>query len=302
MISPKTLPMIQSLEGCRFGEEWTVQSTEDGFSVFDDLPEHGLAIVGTRYPQRRSLDLVEKTISELRNTRLVIISGFAKGIDRHAHEMAIRYGLRTLAILGCGIDRDYPRENHDLRGKIVDNGGAILSQFPLGTAPLPKNFYERNGLISGLSKAVWVVEAAAVSGTLNTASWANRLNRDLYATPTFPGDAFYQGNEKLLSQRQTDRYPPAQPLFSAQSFEASWSRLLGPGRKTAPLTLVKPQTEIQEWVKTLESQHGVCHLQALLQHASLLGQSPGQFYLNFETEINQGYLRHWSDGRVEALI
>ena len=150
--------------GFRFLEIETNDSdTEENKTseLFSSLPENGLAIVGTRFPQRKSFDLLEKTMEELKGSGLVIVSGFARGIDSRAHELAIEYGLKTIAILGCGLNIDYPRENHILRKKILAHGGLIISPFETGLPPIPRNFLSRNQLIAYFSKAVWVVEAAA---------------------------------------------------------------------------------------------------------------------------------------------
>jgi DNA protecting protein DprA len=203
-----------------------VESFTTDLSLLDQLPECGFAIVGTRTPQRRSFELLEKTMADLRGSNLVIISGLARGIDSRAHELAIEHGLKTIAILGNGIDIDYPRENRHLRKKIVEHGGMVISQFERQMAPIKYNFIHRNQLIAGLSSAVWVVEAAAISGTLNTAKHAASFNRDLYATPCFPGDPFFQGNEKLLSEQHPDRYPIAKPFFGSHSLSPTWRELM----------------------------------------------------------------------------
>ena len=301
--SPHELSLSESLDGCRIQDRWYSEHRDPDRSLLADLPSLGLAIVGTRHPQRRSLELVEKTISELKDTRMIIVSGFARGIDSHAHEMAIQYGLQTLAILGCGIDQNYPKENRRLRDRILDSGGMILSPFALGTPPLPRNFFERNGLIAGLSQAVWVVEAAAVSGTLNTANWATRLNRQLYATPCFPGDHFYQGNEKLLSQRAPDRYPIAEPFFGVHILTSTWTTLSNLGDIQDTFQFKKgPTTEIQRWVLELRSEWGECQVQALMNHASKNGKTLGQFYQEFEAEVEAGLIKHDSNGRVEVNL
>jgi hypothetical protein len=301
--SPHELSLSHALDGCRIQDQWYYEHHDHSLSLLADLPDLGLAIVGTRHPQRRSLELVEKTISELKDTRIIIVSGFARGIDSHAHEMAIQYGLPTLAILGCGIDQNYPKENRRLRDRILDSGGMILSPFAPGTPPLPRNFFERNGLIAGLSQAVWVVEAAAVSGTLNTANWATRLNRQLYATPCFPGDHFYQGNEKLLSQRAPDRYPVAEPFFGVHSLASTWTTLLNRDESQDRFQFnPSPQTEIQRWILELKSEWGECQVQALMNHASQKGKTLGQFYQEFESELAAGLIKHDSSGRVEVNL
>jgi len=256
--------------------------------LLNSLPASGLAVVGTRYPQRRSFELLEKTFRELKDSGLVIVSGFARGIDSRAHELALEHGLKTIAILGCGLNIDYPRENRVLRQKILDQDGIIISPFDSGTEPIPRNFLHRNRLIAYFSKAVWVVEAAAVSGTLNTAHHASELNRDLYATSSFPNDLFFEGNQKLLSQRDSSKYPSAYPFFDAFSFGTSWNQLKVIDSKNKKK---KPDrrniSRIQKWILDLKHEQGECRIQSLMNFATTQGLSPGQFYLEFQKELDQ---------------
>ncbi|MBC7396359.1 MAG: DNA-protecting protein DprA [Bdellovibrionales bacterium] len=302
-ISPLELSAFKTFDRYRTPAHLDVQTRDGDYSWLEELPDIGLAIVGTRHPQKRSIELLEKTISDLKHTRMVIISGFARGIDSYAHEFAIQNGLRTLAFLGCGIHQDYPRENHALRRKILDAGGAVISQFANDAIPLARNFHDRNGLIAGFAKATWVVEAAEVSGTLNTASWAQRFNRDLYATSCFPLDHYYQGNVKLLSEKETNKYPVARSFFHVGSFGATWSDFNTSGliQDCLPFTRA-PKTEIQKWVLKLKADTGECSVQNLMNYATTQGQTLGRFYLQFEKEMEAGYLRQDSSGRVDVLL
>jgi len=272
-----------------------IESRDDNLDLLNDLPALGLAIVGSRLPQRRSCEHLERVMADLRGSGLIILSGLARGIDSRSHELALEHGLKTIAVLGCGIDVDYPRENRHLRRRIVEAGGLIISQFPRGTAPLKGNFLNRNQLIAGFAKAVWVVEAAAISGTLNTAKHASSFNRDLYATSCFPGDPIFEGNERLISEQRTDRYPVARPLFNAQSLAPTWSDLGNPAPGPSAL---KPETLLQQWVIELQGEYGECPVQALMNHAYGQGLTLGKFYLQYEKELEQGKLAQDADGRV----
>jgi DNA processing protein len=185
--------------------------------LIDRLPNDGLAVVGTRSPDRRALFLVVETIRRLRGSCLIIVSGLARGIDSAAHEAAISSGLPTIAILGCGINQTYPPENIRLRKKIIDAGGLILSDYPPDADPLPSFFVQRNRLIAGLSTATWIVQSGYRSGALNTAHRALRLGRRVFVTPSFPGDPSFLGNESLLS-----REPGTSALWSAESLSSQW--------------------------------------------------------------------------------
>ena len=264
-----------------------IESENDSGSLLHSLPDQGLAIVGTRYPQQKSFELLENTIKDLAGSNLVIVSGFAKGVDSRAHELAIEHGLKTIAILGCGLNIDYPRENRVLRKKILDHGGMIISPFERDEPALPRNFLNRNQLIAYFSKAVWVVEAAAISGTLNTAKHASELNRDLYATPCFPNDPFFEGNQKLLSQQNSEKYPVADLFYSVNSFGKTWKNIsmVNTIHKT---TKRKNRSKIQNWILNLQFEQGECRVQSLMNFAISKGITAGQFYQEYEIELNSG--------------
>ncbi len=141
-----------------------------------------VAIIGTRRMTDYGKRMAAKFARELAKNKVTIVSGLARGIDTIAHKAALSAGGRTIAVLGCGLDIVYPPENKSLAERIK-NSGVIISEFPLGTKPLGKNFLTRNRIISGLSLAVLVVEGARRSGTLSTASWAANQGRDVFAIP-----------------------------------------------------------------------------------------------------------------------
>jgi DNA processing protein len=147
------------------------------------LSRPGIAIVGTRHPSPYGSGVAEMLARDLAVRRLLIISGMARGIDSCAHRGALAARMPTVAVWGTGIDVVYPKENKKLAEEILALGGAIVSEVPMGTFPAPQNFPRRNRILSGLSVAVLVVEAAENSGTRVTARCAAEQNRDLYAVP-----------------------------------------------------------------------------------------------------------------------
>jgi DNA processing protein len=114
---------------------------------------------------------------------MVILSGMARGVDTAAHKGALDAGGKTVAVWGTSIDVVYPKENKKLAERIVEQGGAIVSEFAMGTFPAPQNFPIRNRILSGMSVGVLVVEAGEYSGTRITARCAMEQNRDVYAVP-----------------------------------------------------------------------------------------------------------------------
>ncbi len=141
-----------------------------------------LAVVGTRKSSKYGWDSASQLSFELAEQGFTIVSGLAQGIDGAAHRGALRAGGRTIAVVGTGIDVVYPRANADLAEEILDKG-AIISELPLRSKPLPQNFPQRNRLISGMSLGVLVAEAPERSGALNTVSHALEQGRDVFALP-----------------------------------------------------------------------------------------------------------------------
>ncbi|PSH02953.1 MAG: DNA-protecting protein DprA [Acidobacteria bacterium] len=147
------------------------------------LLEVGIAVIGTRHPTPYGLGMAERLSTDLANTGLVIISGMARGIDSIAHKGAVQARGRTIAVFGTGVDVIYPRENRKLADQILALGGALVSEFPVGTGPNPHNFPLRNRIISGLSRGVLVVEAGEFSGTRITSRCALEQCREVFAVP-----------------------------------------------------------------------------------------------------------------------
>ena len=147
------------------------------------LLDVGIAVIGTRHPTPYGLGMAERLSQDLANCGLVIISGMARGIDSVAHKGAVQARGRTVAVFGTGVDVIYPRENKKLSEQILEFGGALVSEFPLGTGPTPHNFPLRNRIISGLSRGVLVVEAGEYSGTRITSRCALEQCREVYAVP-----------------------------------------------------------------------------------------------------------------------
>ena len=147
------------------------------------LSRPAIAVVGTRHPSPYGSGVAEMLARDLAVRRLLIVSGMARGIDSCAHRGALTARMPTVAVWGTGIDVVYPKENKKLAEEILEGGGAIVSELPMGTFPAPQNFPRRNRILSGLCVAVLVVEAAENSGTRVTARCAAEQNRDLFAVP-----------------------------------------------------------------------------------------------------------------------
>ena len=137
---------------------------------------------------------------ELAAKNFTVVSGLARGIDSEAHQGALDARGRTVAVMGCGIDIIYPPENRQLAEAIVEGGGALISELPVGTPPVAQNFPGRNRLISGLCLGVVIVEAAEKSGSLITARMALEQDRQVFAVPGSPLTGRSRGSNRLLKE------------------------------------------------------------------------------------------------------
>ncbi len=157
-----------------------------------------LAIVGARAASEAGLRMAHRLALELAAKGFTVVSGLARGVDGAAHQGALDAGGRTVAVMGCGVDVIYPREHRKLAEAIIEGGGAIVSELPLGTQPMAENFPTRNRILSGLCVGVVIVEAAEKSGSLITARMALEQNRQVFAVPGSPLTGKTRGSNRLL--------------------------------------------------------------------------------------------------------
>ena len=162
-----------------------------------------VAIVGTRKPTAYGREVTKRLAGELAQAGVVIVSGMALGIDAIAHQAALDTGSTTIAVQANGLHRLYPTSNRRLGEDIIRRGGAIISELEEGVEPMQHRFLERNRLVSGMSDAVIVVEAAARSGTLNTAAHALVQGVELLAVPGHITSSMSAGCNQLLRQGAT---------------------------------------------------------------------------------------------------
>lgn len=170
------------------------------------LPEERwptVAIVGTRKPTAYGKEVTEQLAEELAKRGVVVISGLAFGVDAIAHRATLQVGGTTLAILANGLPDIYPASHKSLAEEIIANGGAILSEYDPGEKARPYRFLERNRLVSGLADAVIITEAAARSGTLNTAMHALEQGKEVFVVPGNITSPMSSGCNALLKQGAT---------------------------------------------------------------------------------------------------
>ncbi|MBI4799769.1 MAG: DNA-protecting protein DprA [Desulfarculus sp.] len=188
----------------------------------------GVALVGSREMTAYGRRVAENLAGDLARAGVSVISGLARGVDTVAHQAALAAGGHTVGVLGSGLNVTYPAENGRIMAEMARQG-AVISEFPLGTRPAPANFPVRNRIISGLSRAVVVVEAGLKSGSLITARHALDQGREVLAVPGPLGAPGSQGCHELIRQG-------ARLLTSAQD-------LLAPGALPPLLALAAPAAE-----------------------------------------------------------
>ncbi|NQT23051.1 MAG: DNA-protecting protein DprA [Candidatus Omnitrophica bacterium] len=160
---------------------------------------YSIAVVGARKSSTYGRETAARLARELAEKSITVVSGMARGIDTYAHRGALESGGRTIAVLGCGINIIYPPENKSLMEEI-SKSGAVISEFPINTPPLRRNFPMRNRIISGLSFGVVVVEAAEKSGSLITASLALEQGREVFSVPGRVDTRLSRGTLALIKE------------------------------------------------------------------------------------------------------
>ena len=158
--------------------------------------ETSVAVVGTRRPTEYGYRVTTELCTELAARGVTVVSGLALGIDARAHKATLDARGRTVAVLGNGLDTVYPRENRRLAERIVEDGGAVVSEFPLGARPEASNFPRRNRIISGMTLGTLITEASETSGTRWTVYHALEQNREIFCVP----GSIYSDASKLTNR------------------------------------------------------------------------------------------------------
>ncbi len=266
------------------------------------LTQPGIAVVGTRHPTPYGSGMAERLASDLAAQGLVIISGMARGVDTASHRGAISAKGKTVAVFGTGVDVIYPKENSRLSEQILDFGGALVSEFPIGTSAFPQNFPIRNRILSGMSIGVLVVEAAEYSGTRITARLALEQDRDVFAVPGNvtnknswgPNTLIKQGAKLVATWEDVWEDLPSEvrltlaPHASNESETSSPASLFPddglPPHEKLILSLLKADeaTHIDELVEKLESKMSSSEIFAVLfelELTSKIRQMPGKNFV-----------------------
>ena len=166
----------------------------------ENLNLKSIAIIGSRNCSEKGKDIAKQFSYDLSQLGFCIISGMAKGIDTSAHIGALNAGGKTIAVLGSGFNHIFPKENIKLFERIIENGGTVVSEYPINTKPESKKFIERNRIVSGLSLGVLIVEAKWRSGTSITADFARRQNKKIFCIAHDLDDNTGEGTNRLIKK------------------------------------------------------------------------------------------------------
>jgi DNA processing protein len=255
-----------------------------------DGDERAVAIVGSRSASDYGLKVARSISRGLASLGFTVVSGMARGIDGAAHEAALEAGARTIAVLGCGVDRVYPPEHVALYRRITGQG-AVISEFPMGARPAAFNFPARNRLISGLALGVVVVEATERSGSLITAALALEQNREVFAVPGAVGSSRSRGAHRLIRQG-------AKLVESAEDVIEEIAPQLAVRQSTPARLRDLPEQCGEEGRKIFGLlQERILHIDEVIQTSGLSSARVSQILLDLEL---QGFLRQLPGNRYLA--
>ena len=173
-----------------------------------------ISMVGTRHLTAYGKKFVEDCLTSFSGQNLTTVSGLALGTDAEVHEQSLVQNIPTIAVLAHGFQTLYPAKNKNLSERIVDQGGALITEFNSSQSPERENFIQRNRIVAGFSSATIVVESAFGGGSMSTATFANQYNRDVFALPGRISDKYSQGCNHLIMQNKASIISTLQDLIS----------------------------------------------------------------------------------------
>lgn len=191
---------------------------------FDDSLDK-ITLVGTRNLTLYGKTFLHDFFSEINSKKLITISGLALGADTEVHEQSIANNIPTIAVLAHGFHTLYPSKNRKLAHKILENGGALLTEFNSSQKPDRENFIQRNRIVAALSASTIVVETAFGGGSISTATFANNYNREVYALPGRITDKFSQGCNLLISQNKAATISSIKDLLTQLNINENFSKM-----------------------------------------------------------------------------
>ena len=198
----------------------------------EDIFKNCLAVVGSRRLTSYGRRATEQIVSECAAAGITIVSGFMYGGDEAAHSACVKAGGRTIAVMPCGIDLIFPPNQKDIYNKILENNGLIISEYPEGFKPVNYSFVQRDRIVAGLCKAVFVTEASLNSGSLITANYAKKMDKKVFALPGQIFSEVSKGTLKLIKEG-------AEPVIEANDILSYLKVLVNPKKSGSPSSVKK---------------------------------------------------------------
>jgi DNA processing protein len=248
-----------------------------------------LSIVGTRKVTEYGKSMTRSLVESLVPYGITVVSGLAYGVDGEAHKACVDFGVPTIAVLGHGLNKIYPSAHTRLANEMVENGGALISEFSIASKPDRENFPQRNRIVAGMCDATLVVESAAKGGSIITAELANDYHRDVFAIPGRVGDLRSEGCNKLIKGHRAALFESVKDLeyvmgwnlpAKAKPIQKKIFVDLSPDEE-AILNLLKEKgrTQIDELSLSLKSPVSMAMVHLLnLELNGLVRSLPGKFY------------------------
>lgn len=236
-----------------------------------------VAIVGTRSATDYGKAFCEKLVADLKNSKAIIVSGLAYGIDVYAHKAALKNEMETIGVMAHGLDRIYPGLHRSIAEKMVEHGGLLTEYLP-GTKPDKENFPQRNRIVAGISDAVVIVEAAKKGGALITAEIANSYNRDVFAVPGRLNDYFSEGCNHLIKLNKAVLIESAKDIEYIMGWEEQQSKKIN---NTQRNLFVELNTEEKSLVDLI-NQNGSMDIDTICSNITLPVSKVSATLLNLE--------------------
>ena len=230
-----------------------------------------LAVVGSRKHTHYGRQVLEKLVPNLVACGIQIVSGLAYGIDAVAHKSTLIAGGITVAVIGSGLDNIYPSDNCTLADEIITSGGTIISEYPLGTAPLRQHFPARNRIISGIAKGTLIVECDIKSGAMITAHHALEQNREVFALPGQITAQTSMGPNSLIKMG-------AKPITEAKDIVESFNLRWQGGREQI---VISPVTDNEKFIYELIGNEPM-HVDIIVEQSKLKSDEVGSTLLFLE--------------------
>jgi DNA processing protein len=237
-----------------------------------------VAIVGTRNNNEYGKSVCEKLVEDLAEQNILIVSGLAFGIDSIAHKSALKNNLKTVAVLGHGLDRIYPTQNKSLAKQMIEQGG-LLTDFRSKTNPDKQNFPKRNRIVAGISDAIIIIETGIKGGSLITAELGNGYNKDVFAIPGRTNDTKSEGCNYLIKNNKACLITSADDLLE----NMSWKEQKKPSAKKQRELFIELTDDEKIIVNILQQQEQI-HIDELYIKSGLSSSAVASALLTLEMQ------------------